>query len=120
MRWDHRPETRASVLHRLNRVRPKRIDARTTGHVSDLSSEWRGLDATQVAISTSFGPVSSRELRGDLNDALGLLAARRASEYPALVSKVPEIVIRIRASCQNGWLKPRLHRQLHASAFCRI
>jgi hypothetical protein len=44
-------------------------------------------------------PVSSRELPGDLHDALGLLAARRASEYPSLVSEVPEVVIRIRASC---------------------
>jgi hypothetical protein len=36
---------------------------------------------------------------GDLHDALGLLAARRASEYPSLVSEVTEIVIRLGALC---------------------
>ena len=49
--------------------------------------------------SSRSSSVNPRELPGDLHDALGLLAARRASEYPSLVSEVPEIVIRIRAFC---------------------
>ena len=52
------------------------------------------------AVGSGGATVNSRELPVDLHDALCLLTARRASEYPSFVSEVPEIVIRIRASCQ--------------------
>ena len=62
------------------------------------------IEDARAAAPVASGPGAraasfTQPLTVDLHDALSLLAAGPASEYPSLVSEVPEIVIRIRASC---------------------
>ena len=77
--------------------------------VTDPNPASTSIERTRFGSANANGPgavgsggatVNSRELPVDLHDALCLLTARRASEYPSFVSEVPWVVIRMRASCQ--------------------